>query len=163
MRKAWLLAAATLSLASCAASQSVQEPTPYTPRSTALVLDSTAALPPYLVPAPLGSTPRQRRQWQKAQAANLARAGVLPTTVKIKHSAVATAPGAVAVTKPEASVAAGPGAVATTVTKPKGPVAAGPGSNATATTQSGLSYWWLLAVAAALLWWQRKRLALLFI
>ncbi|MDB5270085.1 MAG: hypothetical protein JWP58_3125 [Hymenobacter sp.] len=165
MRNLALYTALVLSLASCAASQSVQEPTapPYTPRSTALVLDSTAALPPYLVPAPLGSTPRQRRQWQKAQAANLARAGVLPTTVKIKHSAVATAPGAVAVTKPKASVAVGPGAVATTVTKPKGPVAAGPGSNATATTYSGISYWWLLVPLAGLLWWQRKRLALLFV
>jgi hypothetical protein len=159
-----LMLACALSLAACASSQTAVEAPPYTPRSTALVLDSTAAaLPPYLVPAPLGSTPRQRRQWQKAQAQNLARAGVLPTTVKIKHSALATAPGAVAVTKPEASVAVGPGAVATTVTKPKGPVAAGPGSNATATTESGLSYWWLLVPLAGLLWWQRKRLALLLI
>lgn len=162
MRRNLLLAALTLSLGSCAGSHSVQEPTPpATALSTRVALDSTAQLPPYLVPAPAGSTPRQRRQWQKAQAANLARAGVLPTTVKIKHSAIATAPGAVAVTKPEASVAAGPGAVATTVTRPKGPVAAGPDSNATATTQSGLSYWWLLVPLAGLLWWQRKRLALL--
>jgi hypothetical protein len=54
-----------------------------------------ASLPAYLVPPPAGSTPRQRRQWQKAQAQNLARAGVQPT--KIKNSSVATAPGAVAI------------------------------------------------------------------
>ncbi len=153
-----------LFLFACASSRQTAEPTPAaTSLSSCVALDSLARLPAYLVPAPAGSSPRQRRQWQRAQAANLARAGVLPTTVKIKHSAVATAPGAVAVTKPEASVAAGPGAVATTVTRPKGPVAAGPGSNATATTQSGLSYWWLLVPLAGLLWWQRKRLALLFL
>ena len=159
-----LFIALSLSLASCAGSQAVTEPTPpATSRSSQLVRDSLAGLPAYLVPAPAGSSPRQRRQWQKAQTQNLARAGVLPTTVKIKHSAVAAAPGAVAVTKPAASVAAGPGAVATTVTRPKGPVAAGPGSTATATTQSGLSYWWLLVPLAGLLWWQRKRLVLLFV
>ena len=158
MRRA-LYVGLLLSLACCNAGRSVQEaPPPATALSTSVALDSLAGLPPYLVPAPDGSTPRQRRQWQKAQTQNLARAGVLPTTVKIKHSAVATAPGAVAVTKPKSSVAAGPGAVATTVTKPKGPVAAGPGATATETTQRGLSYWWLLVPAAGLLWWQRKRL-----
>jgi hypothetical protein len=55
-----------------------------------------AGLPPYLAPAPAGSSPKQRRPGQKAQAQNLARAGVQPTTVKIKNSSVATAPGATA-------------------------------------------------------------------
>lgn len=164
MRRLLFATVCALSLASCSASRSVQEPTPpAAPPNTAVALDSLAGLPPYLVPAPAGSTPRQRRQWQKAQAINLARAGVLPTTIKIKHSALATAPGAVALTKPKASVAAGPGAVATTVTRPKGPVAAAPGAVATATTQSGLSYWWLLVPVVGLLWWQRKRLFMLFL
>jgi len=161
MRNRFLLAAAcVLSLGSCATSRPApQVQPPATALRTALVLDSSlAALPPYLVPAPLGSTPRQRRQWQKAQAANLARAGVLPA--KLKNS----------------SLAQGTGAVATTVTKPSGPVATGAGSatdnrkagqrggaaatapkaQATATTESGLSYWWLLVVAAGLVWWKRK-------
>ena len=153
-------------LACCTASRSVLEPPPpVAALRTAVALDSLAGLPPYLVPAPVGSTPRQRRQWQKAQAANLARAGVLPA--KLKNSSLAT----------------GAGAVATTITKPTGPVATGAGSAtdntkagqrggaaatasgavATATTESGLSYWWLLVPVAGLLWWQRKRLALLFI
>jgi hypothetical protein len=158
-----LLLLCALSVGACTSSRPAGEPTPVaTSRSSALVLGSLADLPAYLVPAPVGSSPRQRRQWQKAQAANLARAGVLPATVKIKHSAVATAPGAVAATKPSASVAAGPGAVATTVTKPHGPVAAAPGATATETTQRGLSYWWLLVLAVGLLWWQRKRLVGLF-
>jgi hypothetical protein len=65
-------------------------------------------LPAYLVSALAGSTPRQRRQWQKAQTQNLALAGVLPP--KIKNSSVATAPGAVAINWPNSLVAIGNGA-----------------------------------------------------
>jgi hypothetical protein len=70
-----------------------------------------AGLPPYLAPAPAGSSPKQRRPGQKAQAQNLARAGVQPTTVKIKKSSVATASGATAVNRPASAVttAAGSG------------------------------------------------------
>ena len=68
-------------------------------------------LPPYLVPPPAGSTPRQRRQWQRAQAQNLARAGVQPQ--KIKNSSVATAPGATAVNGTSAPMVTAPHAVAT--------------------------------------------------
>ncbi|MBF9239733.1 hypothetical protein I2I05_20235 [Hymenobacter sp. BT683] len=165
MRTPLLLAVWALSLASCVSSR-LAEPPP-TPSvalvSTPLVLDSLAQLPAYLVPAPAGSTPRQRRQWQKAQAANLARSGLAPRTVKIKQSAVATGAGSTALTKPAGSVAAGAGAVATTVTKPKAPVAAAPGAVATATTEQGLSYWWLLVPVAGVLYWQRKRLAMLLL
>jgi len=104
-------------------------------------------LPPYLVPAPAGSTPRQRRQWQRAQAQNLARAGVLPT--KVKNSSVATAPGAVAITRPASSVAAGAGSVATDARKAgkgHGASAVGPGAVATATS-SGPAWWVYLVVA----------------
>jgi hypothetical protein len=167
MRTTLLLLAVSLSLASCAGTGpnvfNRAEPLPVEVACPP-ALDALARLPAYLVPAPVGSTPRQRRQWQKAQAANLARAGVLPT--KLKNSSLAT----------------GTGSVATTVTKPRGPVATGAGSAtdntkagqrggaaatapdavATATTASGLSYWWLLAVAAGLVYWQRKRLIGLF-
>lgn len=165
MRTALLLAL-TLSLASCAGSRSVPEATPpATALSTAVAVDSLAGLPPYLVPAPVGSTPRQRRQWQKAQAANLARAGVLPA--KLKNSSLATGAGAVAttVTRPRAPVATGAGH-ATDNTKAGqrgGAAATAPDAVATATTESGLSYWWLLVPVVGLLWWQRKRLVMLFI
>jgi hypothetical protein len=135
-------------------------------------LDTTlASLPPYLVPAPVGSTPRQQRQWQKAQAQNLARAGVQPT--KIKNSSVATAPGAVAVNRPTSPVATGSGAV-TDARKSGtrgGSSAVGPGAVATSTS-TGIAWWWYLVAAAAgavvweyvssrvaplksLLWWRK--------
>jgi hypothetical protein len=69
---------------------------------------ASRGLPPYLVPAPAGSSPKQRRQWQKAQAQNLARAGVQPT--KIKNSSVASAPGATAINRPASPVATAAGA-----------------------------------------------------
>jgi len=135
-------------LASCTTAR----PAPATalPATTAQLArpDSVAlGLPPYLVPAPAGSTPRQRRQWQRAQAQNLARAGVLPT--KVKNSSVATAPGAVAITRPASSVAAGAGSVATDARKAgkgHGASAVGPGAVATATS-SGPAWWWYLVVA----------------
>jgi hypothetical protein len=110
-------------------------------------------LPAYLVPAPAGSTPRQRRQWQKAQVQNLARAGVQPT--KIKNSSVATAPGAVAINRPTSAVATGSG-VATDARKAGtrgGSAAVGPGAVATGTRNS--VPWWvylLVAVGGAIGW-----------
>jgi hypothetical protein len=114
---------------------------------------SLASLPPYLVPAPVGSTPRQQRQWQKAQAQNLARAGVQPT--KIKNSSVATAPGAVAINRPSSPVATGSGA-ATDARKSGtrgGSSAVGPGAVATSTS-AGIAWWWYLVAAAvgAVVW-----------
>ncbi|MBO2007545.1 hypothetical protein [Hymenobacter negativus] len=158
-----LFVAVSLSLASCAGTgPNVFNRTEPLPVEVACLppLDSLAKLPAYLVPAPAGSTPRQRRQWQKAQAANLARAGVLPTNVK------------------NSSLALGASSVATTITKPSGPVATGAssatdntkagqrgGAAATAldavastTTERWLSSWWWLALLGALVWWQRKRL-----
>lgn len=103
-----------------------------------------ASLPAYLVPPPAGSTPRQRQQWQKAQAQNLARAGVQPA--KIKNSSVATAPGAVAINKPSSAVATGSG-VATDARKAGtrgGAAAVGPGAVATSTSV-GIPWWcWVL-------------------
>jgi hypothetical protein len=112
-----------------------------------------ASLPAYLVPPPAGSTPRQRRQWQKAQAQNLARAGVQPT--KIKNSSVATAPGAVAINKPTSAVATGSG-MATDARKAgtrSGSVAVGPAAVATS-TKAGTSWWayLLLLVLGATSW-----------
>ena len=165
MRKALFLALAMLSLASCAVSHSVQEPTPpATALSTPVALDLLGGLPPYLVPAPVGSSPRQRRQWQKAQAANLARAGVLPA--KLKNSSLANAPGAVAttITRPRAPVATGAGnATDNTKAGQRGGSAATAPDAVAGTTNptTGLSYWWLLVPLEGLLWWQRKRLALL--
>ncbi len=109
---------------------------------------SLATLPPYLVPAPVDSTPRQQRQWQKAQAQNLARAGVQPT--KIKNSSVATAPGAVAINRSTSAVATGSGA-ATDARKAGtrgGSAAVGPGAVATSTNK-GTSLWVYLLVAVA--------------
>jgi len=109
-----------------------------------------SGLPPYLVPAPAGSSPKQRRQWQKAQAENLARAGVQPTTVKIKNSSVATAPGATAINRPASAVATAAGSVATDARKAGqrgGASAVGPGAVATATSSSGLPWWVYLLVA----------------
>ena len=111
---------------------------------------ASLGLPPYLVPAPAGSSPRQRRQWQKAQARNLARAGVQPTTVKIKNSSVATAPGATAVNRPASAVATAAGSVATDARKAGqrgGASAVGPGAVATATSSSGPPWWVYLVVA----------------
>ena len=111
-------------------------------------LDTKAlGLPPYLVPPPAGSTPRQRRQWQRAQTQNLARAGLAPT--KIKNSSVATAPGASAVNRASAPVATGPGSTATDTRKAGtrgGAVAVGPGAVATATAP-GVAWWWYLVAA----------------
>jgi len=107
-------------------------------------------LPPYLVPAPAGSSPKQRRQWQKAQAQNLARAGVQPTTVKIKNSSVAGAPGATAINRPASAVATAAGSVATDARKAGqrgGASAVGPGAVATATSSSGPLWWVYLGVA----------------
>ncbi|MDO7844722.1 hypothetical protein Q5H92_00015 [Hymenobacter sp. M29] len=86
--------------------------------STPVALDSLTNLPSCLVPALAGSTPCQKRQWQRAQAANLSRTGVLPT--KLKNSSLAMAPSA----------------VATTVTRPCTPVATGAG-NATGNIKAG--------------------------
>jgi hypothetical protein len=107
-----------------------------------------SGLPAYLVPAPAGSTPRQRRQWQKAQTQNLARAGVQPT--KIKNSSVATAPGAVAINRPTSPVATGSGA-ATDARKAGtrgGSSAVGPGAVATSTS-TGFAWWWYVVAAVA--------------
>ena len=106
-------------------------------------------MPPYLVPAPAGSSPRQRRQWQRAQAQNLARAGVQPA--KIKNSSVATAPGATAINRPASTVATGAGSVATDARKAGtrgGSAAVGPGAVATS-TRSGPAWWWYLVAAIA--------------
>ena len=159
-----ILLAAALSLSSCGASR---PPAPLPPLvvdvATVQRLDSAtlqnwlpndlSGLPPYLVPAPAGSTPKQRRQWQKAQAQNLARAGVLPA--KVKNSSVATAPGATAINRPTSPVATG-SAVATDARKAGqrgGASAVGPGAVATS-TDAGASWWWyvLAAVAGAVGW-----------
>lgn len=111
---------------------------------------ASLGLPPYLVPAPAGSSPKQRRQWQKAQAQNLARAGVQPTTVKIKNSSVASAPGATAINRPASAVATAAGSVATDARKAGqrgGASAVGPGAVATATSSSGPAWWVYLGVA----------------
>jgi hypothetical protein len=110
-------------------------------------LDTTlASLPPYLVPAPVGSTPRQQRQWQKAQAQNLSRAGVQPT--KIKNSSVATAPGAVAVNRPTSPVATGSGA-ATDARKSGTPGAVAKSSRA------GTPWWvYLLVLVVGAVGWE---------
>jgi hypothetical protein len=101
-----------------------------------------SGLPAYLVPPPPGSTARQRRQWQKAQAQNLARAGVLPA--KIKNSSVAIAPGATAVNRPAAPVATN-GSSATDARKAgqrQGTAAVGPGAVATSThVDEGVPWW----------------------
>ncbi len=113
-----------------------------------------ASLPAYLVPAPAGSTPRQRRQWQKAQAQNLARAGVQPA--KIKNSSVATAPGAVAINRPTSAVATGSG-VATDARKAGtrgGSAAVGPGAVATSTPAGASWYWYLVAALAGAVGWE---------
>lgn len=114
-----------------------------------LPTDLTAlGLPPYLIPAPAGSSPRQRRQWQRAQAQNLARAGVLPA--KVKNSNLATAPGAVAINRPSAPVATG----ASTATDARkagtrgGSAAVGPGAIATATSSG--PPWWVYVLVAVL-------------
>jgi len=107
-----------------------------------------SGLPAYLVPPPPGSTARQRRQWQKAQAQNLARAGVLPT--KIKNSSVATAPGATAINRPAAPVATN-GSTATDARKAgqrNGTAAVGPGAVATSTHEHDGVPWWVYLVVA---------------
>ncbi len=145
-------------LVGCAASH--PPPPPLVPVDLATVqrLDSAtlrnwlpselAGLPPYLVPAPAGSSTRQRRQWQKAQAQNLARAGVQPA--KIKNSSVASAPGATAINRPASAVAAAAGSVATDARKAGqrgGASAVGSGAVATATSSSGPPWWAYLVVA----------------
>ncbi|MVN75830.1 hypothetical protein GO988_05775 [Hymenobacter sp. HMF4947] len=161
----YLVGVASLALASCATTHTpsadvlpsvtqVQPPDSLALR-VVLPIDLLAlGLPPYLVPAPAGSTPRQRRQWQKAQAQNLAHAGVLPA--KIKNSSVATAPGAVAITRPASMVATG----ASTATDARkagtrgGSVAVGAGAVATS-TRAGASWWWyLVAVIAGAVGWE---------
>lgn len=156
-----LLLALLLSLSSCTTSRPVGVLSPVSVDvATVQHLDSAtlknwlpvdlAGLPPYLVPAPAGSSAKQRRQWQKAQAQNLARAGVQPTTVKIKNSSVATAPGATAVNRPASAVATAAGSVATDARKAGqrgGASAVGPGAVATATSRSGPPWWVYLVVA----------------
>lgn len=107
-----------------------------------------AGLPPYLVPAPAGSSPRQHRQWQKAQVRNLALSGIQPA--KIKNSSVATAPGATAVNRPAAPVATGSGAAtdARKAGQRGGASAVGPGAVATARSSHSPPWWVYLLVAA---------------
>jgi hypothetical protein len=113
------------------------------------------SLPAYLVPPPPGSTARQRRQWQKAQAQNLALSGILPA--KIKNSSVATAPGATAINRPTAPVAT-QGSTATDARKAgqrQGTLAVGPGAVATSTQEYAGVPWWvfvLVAVGGAVGW-----------
>jgi hypothetical protein len=120
-----------------------------------LRLDSLAKLPAYLVPPPAGSTKRQARQWQKAQAQNLARAGHSPAVVKVKNSTVATGAATAVSTAKNSSTSVGAGATATTIGKAKAPVASAPQAKATeiTTTKKGFPYWpfIVLAVLAALL------------
>lgn len=160
----FIVIAAVLSLSGCAASHSpAQLPPLVVDVATVQRLDSAtltnwlptdlSGLPPYLVPAPAGSTPKQRRQWQKAQTQNLARAGVLPA--KVKNSSVATAPGATSINRPTSAVATG-SAVATDARKAGqrgGASAVGPGAVAMS-TDAGASWWWyvLAAVAGAVGW-----------
>jgi hypothetical protein len=108
-----------------------------------LRLDSLAKLPAYLVPPPVGSTKRQARQWQKAQAENLARAGHLPKVVKLKNSTVATGTATAVSTAKNSSTSVGAGATATTIGKAKAPVASAPQAKATevTTTKKGFPTW----------------------
>ena len=169
MRTPLLMLAVALSLASCAGTgpnvfnrpASLPVAVPCLP-----ALDSLAGLPAYLVPAPAGSTPRQKRQWQKAQAANLARAGVLPA--KLKNSSLAQGPGAVATTVTKPSGAVNTANHGTAVNAPKagqrgGAAGIGPNAHAEVTAENGLSYWWLLVPVVGVVWWQRKRLAVLLL
>lgn len=159
-------------LSSCTTSRPrpADVPTLSTRATDSLSLDELAQLPAYLVPAPAGSTPAEKRKWARAQRRNLARAGVTPTTVKIKHSTLAAGAGATAVsTAKNSGVAAGAGATAAAVGKSKAPVAAGSlaaavdqrkaaqkggalaagdGAQAAAVTKSGLP--WLVIVLAVL-------------
>jgi|GEM_PF-1902065 len=149
-----------LSLSGCAASQpATAEQAPPT-LGTVQHLDSLtlknwlpsslAGLPPYLIPAPAGSTPKQRRQWQKAQAQNLARAGVQPS--KVKNSSVATAPGATAINRPSAPVATAPHASASDNRKAgqrHGAAATAPHATASTTNRGGLPWWVFLLVAVS--------------
>ncbi len=150
-----------LSLAGCAAGHQPPAPAPLVPVDLATVqrLDSAtlrnwlpsdlAGLPPYLVPAPAGSSPRQRRQWQKAQAQNLARAGVQPA--KIKNSSVASAPGATAINRPASAVATAAGSVATDARKAGQRGGASPiGPGAVATVSDSGPPWWVYLVVAVL-------------
>lgn len=113
--------------------------------------DSLARLPAYLVPPPAGSTKRQARQWQRAQARNLARAGHSPAVVKIKHSTVATGTATAVSTAKNSSTAVGAGATSTTIGKAKAPVATAPHAAAVEvrTTKKGFP-WWILMVLAVL-------------
>jgi hypothetical protein len=156
-----------LSMVSCTSTRQVPaEVPPLLANSTQVQqLDSAAlagwlprdytGLPAYLVPPPPGSTARQRRQWQKAQTQNLARAGVGPA--KIKNSSVATAPGATAINRPAAPVATN-GSTATDARKAgqrQGTSAVGPGAVAMSTHEHAGVPWWVylvVAVGGALGW-----------
>jgi hypothetical protein len=143
-----MLLAFVVALSGCAASHEAA-PDVLPASSVQLRPDSLAPLPPYLVPAPAGSTPRQRRQWQKAQTQNLALAGILPT--KIKNSSVASAPGATAINRPASAVATAAGSTATDARKAGqrgGALAVGPGATATATSSG--PPWWVYALVAVL-------------
>jgi hypothetical protein len=97
------------------------------------------------VPAPAGSSPRQRRPGQKAQVQNLALSGIQPA--KIKNSSVATAPSATSINRPAAAVATG----ASTV-----PAASATGATL---TRAGLPWWvgGLGALACCALGWRLAR------
>jgi hypothetical protein len=171
---ALLLFALLVSMSSCAASRPpLVQPVVPVDIATVQHLDSLilknwlpsdlAGLPPYLVPAPAGSTPRQQRKWQKARAQNLARAGVLPA--KVKNSSVATAPSATAINRPTSPVATGSAAVATDARKAGqrggGGVATAPAASATGATliQVGLPWWvWVLGgVGCCAVGWRLAR------
>jgi hypothetical protein len=145
--------ALVLGTSGCTASHPVDRVDLLSTRATRLDT-SLVSLPPYLVPAPVGSTPRQRRQWQKAQAQNLARAGVLPD--KVKNSSLATASGAIAVNRPASAIAIGAGSTAydaRKASKGHGSSAVGPG--AVASTESAGPSWLLyllLLIGGAIGW-----------
>ena len=168
-----IVIAVVLSLSSCGAARRPSSP-PALVVDVATVqrLDSAtlrnwlpsdlASLPPYLVPAPANSTPKQRRQWQKAQVQNLALSGIQPA--KIKNSSVATAPGATSINRPAAAVATG----ASTATDARkagqrggGGVATAPAASTTGAThtRAGLPWWvWGLAgLACCALGWRLAR------
>lgn len=153
-----LLLVLLLGAAGCTSTRPAGVPPLLTSPASVQQLDSAALagwlprdysnLPAYLVPPPPGSTARQRRQWQKAQTQNLARAGVGPT--KIKNSSVATAPGATAINRPAAPVATN-GSTATDARKAgqrQGTAAIGPGAVATSTHEHAGVPWWVFVVVA---------------
>jgi hypothetical protein len=102
-----------------------------------------------MVPAPAGSTPRQQRQWRKAQAQNLSRAGVL--LAKVKNSSVASTPGATAIKRPASAVATAAGSTATDASKAgqRGGASAIVQGARAAATSSGPP-WWVYVLVAVL-------------